>query len=148
METSVSSLGKHQILAVRADARQCGTLILRNGIIYKLLLTECMGCHVKRATIKVVLHFGIGRSDILAFHLFWQWDSLAVVELIPIGRPCGIYLQECGVGTDDTYRVFLHIIQDKVAGFVINLNLVMILSMESLSGGICRERYKFGFRMP
>ena len=148
METAVLSLGKEQVAPVRTDARQGGTLVPSSGIIHQLLLAEAMCLHIERAAVEVILYLRIGGPDVLAAHLLRQGHRLTVIEVLAVGRPSGIDLQQGGVVADDLHRIGLHIVEDQVAFQVIDLNLVGIERMEALSRQVGREGNQFLGGMP
>ena len=126
METAILTECKQQITAIGADARQCDALIGRGGIVDEFLVTKAMRSQIKRTAIEVVLYFCVGSTDVLTLHLLGQGNGFAVIKVFAVWRPGGVDLQQRGIVRDDTHRVGLYIVENHVAGFIINLNLIRI----------------------
>ena len=139
METAIMTLGKQQIMTIRADARQGSAHVERSCIIHQFLLSETQVFGLKRFAIEVILYLRICGANVLVAHLLGQWHRLAVVEVSAIGRPRWIDLQEFRIVTDHYHRVRFYVIEYHVALKVIDLNLVGISRMECLTGQIGRE---------
>ena len=100
METPVLSYGKEDIMPIGTNTRQRDALVNGGSIKHQFFITEAMRRHIERTAIEVVLHLRIGGPDILVAHLFRQRNGLAVVEVLAVRRPRGIYLQQGGVVAD------------------------------------------------
>ena len=148
METTILSESEQEITTVRTYARQRNALIWRNCIIYNFLLAETVCCKIEWTTIEIILHLRIGCCDIHTLHFLWKRNRLTVVEIFAIRRPCRIHFQKIRIIADNAHRILLHIIENHVAGKVIDLNLIRICRMESLTCLIGRESYQFGSWMP